>query len=159
SYDKAKRFSEAVTTYRQAVALGEQSLPSGHPLTLSCMESFSQMLRRDQRIPEEAQKLEDRIKQLRAVYRDPSRITRDRLKALEENQDGAASPLKPNGSPQKKPKPRETLTRLEALEAMEAAESLTDCGEPLAPSVSPNLSAHAKTTLTNLAALEASGAL
>ena len=71
SQEKLNRIDEAARTYDEAIALGEQWLPPGHPLVGSMMESYANLLRKGKNDPQRATEVEHQAKEYRKKYKGP----------------------------------------------------------------------------------------
>ncbi len=71
SQEKLNRIDEAARTYDEAIALGEQWLPPGHPLVGSMMESYAILLRKGKNDPQRATEVEHQAKEYRKKYKGP----------------------------------------------------------------------------------------
>ncbi len=71
SQEKLNRVDEAARTYEEAISLGEQWLPPGHPLVGSMMESFAILLRKAKNDPQRATEIEQHAKEYRKKYKGP----------------------------------------------------------------------------------------
>jgi hypothetical protein len=71
SQEKLSRIDEAARTYEEAIALGEQWLPPGHPLVGSMMESYAILLRKGKNDSQRATEIEQQAKEYRKKYKGP----------------------------------------------------------------------------------------